>query len=590
MPLDTFFLTALAGELDEALRGARIDKIHQPSEREALFSLRGPNGAARLLIAAGGGTPRAHITAIPRENPRSAPMFCMLLRKYLTSARLRAVRQTPLERILEFEWDTQDEMGVPSVKRLVVELMGRNSNIALVAEDARVLDSLRRGGLDSPRPIQAGLFYRPPESPSDAPKTDPLSVTREGFDALLEAHRDSKPEDFLMNAFSGFSPLLAREIALEDGGSGLAERFFAHMDLVREKRFAPYLLRGADGTPKDFYYAPLRQYGSLYTCERFDGTFSQLLDVVCTEKEKAARLVQRVADLRKLAGNHCARLRKKLVLQAQTLEESKDRERFRQYGDLLMANLHRSEEARGRKSLTVDNFYGEPGDTADIPLEEAKNLQQNAAWFYTKYRKLKNAASAVAGQMETARADLEYWESVLESLMRVTCQSDIDEIRAEIAPAKMPAKPGKKPPKAEKAAKAQVYRSSEGILFRVGRNNRQNDELTMRQAGKNDIWLHAQKVPGCHVVIDTSEGGWSSAGGRSSATPPDSQTLLEAATAAALFSAASENPKVAVDYTRVKHVKKPPGAKPGMVIYHEFQTIIVKPDRELISKLSNNDK
>ncbi|MCL2031130.1 MAG: NFACT family protein [Oscillospiraceae bacterium] len=584
MPIDAFFLTALAGELDETLRGARADKIHQPSDCELLIALRGPNGAARLLIAAGGGTPRAHITAISRENPTHAPMFCMLLRKHLTSARLRAVRQVPLERILEFEWDTRDEMGVPSVKFLIVELMGRNSNIALAAEEEgnpsarRVLDCLRRGGLDSPRPIQAGMFYRPPEN-RDAGKADPLSVTREAFDRLREARRDAPPEDFLTGAFAGFSPLLAREITLEDGTGDLAGRFFAHTDRLRERRFAPYILRGADGAPKDFYSVPLRQYGSLYTCEAFDGTFSQLLDAVCGEKEQAARLGQCAAELRKPIKTQLARLRKKLLLQAQTLEESRDRERFRRWGDLLMANLHRMEEARGRKSITVDDFYGAPGDTADIPLDKTKNLQQNAAQYYTKYRKLKHAASAVAAQMEAARADLGYWESVSEALSRAESRSEIDEIRGEILPEKLRAKPGRRPPKADVPAKAQLYISSEGVPFRVGRNNRQNDELTTRQAGRNDIWLHAQKVPGCHVVIDTSGG-----------TPPGDQTLLEAATAAALYSAAAENPKAAVDYTRVKHVKKPPGAKPGMVIYHEFQTILVKPDQELIKNLLKNDK
>lgn len=569
MPIDAFFLTALAGELDETIRGARVDKIHQPSDSEVLMAMRGPTGSFRLLIVAGGGTPRVHLTEVSRENPSAAPMFCMLLRKYLTSARVKAVRQIPMERILEIDWDTQDEMGIPSVKKLVIELMGRNSNIALVAEDGRVLDCLRRGGLDSPRPIQAGLFYRAPDAPA---KSNPLSVMPGEFARMWQARQGTdRPEDFLMNTFTGVSPVLAREIALEP--DALDKRFFAHIDAIRKIKFAPYILRELNGTPKEFYYSPLAQYGALYDVQQFDGTFSQLLDAVCGEKERTVQLGQRVSDLRKMAKNGLTRVEKKIGLQEQTLSESRDRERFRRFGDLLMANVHKSDETRGKKYIEVEDFYGDTGDTARIPLDETKSLQQNAAQYYSKYRKLKNAESMVTEQLAAARAELAYWESVLEELSRVTSQKDIDEIREELVPEKRAsAKVQKKP----KALKAQSYISSEGIPFRAGRNNRQNDELTMRQASKNDIWLHVQKLPGCHVVIDTSGG------------VPGDQTLLEAATVAAVYSQGADSPKTTVDYTQIKHVKKPPGAKPGMVIYHEFKTIIVKPDRSLAESLKES--
>ncbi|MDR1736163.1 MAG: NFACT family protein [Oscillospiraceae bacterium] len=583
MPVDALFLSALTAELNGAIIGARVDKIHQPSESEVLFSLRGAGGTHKLLISAGGGVPRIHLTAIPYENPQSAPMFCMLLRKYLTSARLRAVRQVPFERIVELEWDTQDEMGVPSVKRLIAELMGRNSNLALVAEDGRVLDCIRRTGLESPRPIQAGLFYKAPDAPD---KTDPLGVTPGEFDRLfseyaaLHAYQTAPSdinrvhEEFLIDTFSGISPILAREIALD--GEEMPERFFRYAEDARQGRLQPYIFT-QNGIPKEFYCFGLNQYGKLYEASRFDGGFSELLDAVCGERERAARLNQKVASLRKTAQNNCRRIRKKILLQEQTVEESLQRERFRRYGDLLMANLHRAAEARGKKSIEVEDFYGEAGEKAQIELDETKNLQQNAAQYYVRYRKLKNAEAMTKAQLSASRGELEYWESVAEELSRVTCQRDIDEIREELAPPTPARKQGAKPGKQrKKAAEPQRFISSAGIPFRAGRNNRQNDELTMRAAGKGDIWLHAQKIPGCHVVIDASGG------------MPDEQTLLEAAAVAAVYSQASESTKVAVDYTRVKHVKKPPGAKPGMVIYSEFKTVLVRPDKELAQRLADN--
>ena len=561
MPLDTFFLTALTEELERELIGSRIDKIHQPGDNEIILALRGLQGNNRLLITLGT-SPRLHLTTQARENPAKAPMFCMLLRKYLTSARLKSLRQWPLERIVEMEWETQDEMGIPSVKKLMVELMGRNANLALIAEDGRVLDCIRRQGLESPRPIQSGLFYHAPESPD---KTDPLTVTESAWDELSQGQEGRKSEDFLMDTFHGLSPILAREIA-QDGWGELKERFFSLADDISAGRFAPTLLIKEDGTPKEYYMLPLKQYGSLYTAAPFVGSFSQMLDQVCTGGEMAAILRQKVSGLQKMTKNNLERLRKKLVLQEQSLKDAQQREKYRRWGDLLMANLHLTE--RG-SSIEVEDFYGEPGDKALIPLDVAKTLQQNAAGYYKTYRKQKNAESMITAQMEAAREELSYWESVQEELARVKSESDIADIREELTPAKLKSHKQKRP----KPAQPQKYVSSTGIPFRAGRNNRQNDELTLHLAGKNDLWLHAQKIPGCHVVIDTTMG------------PPDEQTIFEAATVAALYSQAASSPKVPVDYTRVRQVKKPNGAKPGMVIYHEFKTILVEPDAALEARL-----
>lgn len=297
----------------------------------------------------------------------------------------------------------------------------------------------------------------------------------------------------------------------------------------------------------------------------FDGSVSEKMDTLYTLRDQEEQLAQKTSALVKSAKNSRDKLIKKTGYLRQELFDAQNREHLREKADLLMANLHNVE--RGAESVTVEDFYHDCA-LLTIRLDPAKTPQQNAAAFYKSYTKQKNAEAAVTGQLELAQRDIEYWESVLEQLSRVTCERDIEEIRDELTPRKASQK-GKTP----KVSQPLRFRSSEGFIFRAGRNNRQNDLLTMRLANRNDIWLHTQKIPGCHVVIETN------------GTAPGERTLFEAATVAAWYSQAKTSPKVPVDYTSVKYVKKPPGARPGMVIYERFQTLLVEPDEELAKQL-----
>lgn len=550
MPLDAVCLSALASELNSRLYGARVDKIVQPSKDEVHLIMRGQEGGLRLLLSASAQHPRAHITKITRENPAVPPMFCMLLRKHLTGARFAGVRQPSMERVLIFIWDAADDMGEPVQKQLVCELMGRHANIILVGADGRIIFCLRRVDyeMSEKRQVLPGLFYHLPPTQG---KIDPMSLTEDQLSGVF-AEVGTPDEKWLLNTFEGLSPLICRELAYE----GLPWSFFRLLEDIKVSKFLPAALE-ENGEMKDFSFREIRQYGNLYAVNTDFESFSDMLDSFYTRRDIRSQMNQRVSSLMKLAVNQRDRLVRKLKLQAEELEEAKDRERLREYGDLLMANLNKA--VRGMKSVRVTDFYHPEQAETDIKLDEQKSPQQNAAKYYKDYTKAKNAEESLSGQIIRGEQELAYWESVIEELSRVSSEKEFEEIREELTPSR-----SKKKVK-EKAALPQRFISSEGIVFYAGRNNRQNDQLTMKMASKNDIWMHAQKIPGCHVIIDTSNGH------------PGEITLLEAAAAAAYYSQGKNSPKVAVDYTSVKYVKKPGGAKPGMVIYDKFKTILVKP-------------
>ncbi|MDR0326338.1 MAG: NFACT family protein [Oscillospiraceae bacterium] len=553
MPVDAFAVTALAMELSVALEGGRVDKIHMPSKFEVHLSGRALRGPFRLLLSIHPQRARAHLTAVSRENPPSPPMFCMLLRKHLSNGRFAGLRQPHLERVLHFHWDAADEMGMVSRKTLVIEMIGRHSNLILVDAEGRVIDCLRRVDTEmSPnRPVLPGLFYRDPPGQG---KADPTAVTEEEFLAL---HRLKPPgmadDEWIGKTFTALSPNLCRDIAKGANNSdSLLSRFYEVISYIKENSFTPYIIKNG----ADFFSLPLKTVPQ----EKYDGTFSQILDSLYTLRDRTEHLTQRASALTKTAKNTRDKLARKIGLLKQEQLDAQNREHLRARADLLMANLHRIE--RGADSVTVEDFYN-GGKPASLKLDPAKSPQQNAAALYKAYAKAKNAEAALRAQIVQAERDAEYWDSVLDQLSRVTGERDLDEIREEIKPDRQVR--GKTP----KVSQPMRFRSSDGTVFRAGRNNRQNDLLTMRLASKNDIWLHTQKIPGCHVVIET--GG----------AEPSERSIAEAAAVAAWFSAAKTSPKVPVDYTAVKYVKKPPGAKPGMVIYDRFKTVLVEPDEGL---------
>ena len=560
MPLDSIFVTALAAELSGTLEGSRIDKVFMPSADEVHFTAHGPAGKFRLLINGGTLHPRVHLTDISRENPAAPPMFCMLLRKHMTGGRFVKLYQPPLERVICLTWECADEMGGLSHKTVVCEMMGRHSNIILVDAEGRISDCLRRvdSEMSEQRPVLPGLFYALPPKQD---KNDPFAVTEREFAQML-AHKppDKPPVDWLLDTFAGLSPLVCRHLAAAP--DMISERFFELASRVGRRDFSPCVLL-KEGEPKDFCALPITA-APLETA-LWEGTLSALLDSVYTTGDNASRLRQRAQGMVKTAENNRDRLLRKIALQEAELAAARDRERLREQGDLLMANMHLIE--KGQSAVTVENFYHPEQAQITIPLDPARSPHQNATRFYKAYAKAKNAEAVLGEQIERARTDAEYWESVIEQLLRVTGERDLEEIREELHPARQVK--GRQP----KLSLPHCFVSSEGVRFFAGRNNRQNDLLTLKTAAKSDTWLHTQKIPGCHVVIENT------------GTPIGEQTIFEAATVAAFFSKAKNSPKVPVDYTLVKNVKKPPGAKPGMVIYSRFQTMLVQPDGELVRRL-----
>lgn len=579
MPLDAIFLSGLREELEPVLLGARIDKIQQPERDTVLLTLR---SREKLLLSANTNRPRIHLTRASFDQPAQPPMFCMLLRKHLTGGRIAAITQPPAERSLDIALDCTDEMGIPCQKHLILELMGRNSNLILTGPDGRIIDCLRRVDFEmsEQRQVLPGLFYHEP------PRQDrliPGQTDREQIARLLALVDSPKKLDkWLLETFAGLSPLIARELCYGFCGETEAdildlerERLTAY--LAQELSFSegkrPVLLSLENGKPKDFSYRSICQYGS-YLYQQEMESFSALLDAFYTETDRADRMRQKSQTLRKTLTNLHDRAVRKLELQKKELAATQDREHLRRLGDIVTANLHAIE--RGQLVLRAVDFYDEEMKEIEIPLKPDLSPQQNAAKFYKDYAKAKTAEKMLTQQIQRGALEAEYLAAVLESLNRVENERDLSEIRTELEEGGYlrPAERKKSPKNGKPAAvRPLAFRSSEGFPIYVGRNNRQNDQLTFKIARKDDLWLHVQKFHGAHVVI-------ASGGGEL----PD-ETVTEAAMLAAFYSEASAGQNVPVDVTPVRFLKKPNGAKPGMVVYERYRTVIVTPDPTLPERL-----
>ncbi len=579
MAFDAFFLKAVLDELREKALGARVDKLHQPSRDTLLLLLRCQHGREKLLIAANPAAPRLHFTTASPENPAEPPMFCMLLRKHLSGARLSGISQPAMERLAVFTFDCTDEMGYPVEKRLVAELMGRTCNIYLLGPDGRILDCLRRVGLDeSKRPALPGLTYREPEAVG---KTDPTGLNAEDYVNLLAAPGADVLADRLMDSLGGLSPLVCREAALFAAGDTDARLEALEIPVVAEKLALffgehlahpkPYYFAQGD-TIKQFAFCPIRQYGDCGEA----ASFTELMDKFYILRDRRDAMRQKSQAVRKTVSNLVTRLTRKLAIQEKELAATQDRERLRQLGDILTANLHRI--TKGQTVIRCQDFYDENMGEIDIPLSPILSPQQNAGKFYKDYTRMKNAEKELTYQMELARQEREYLQSVLEELSRADTEAELEEIKAELqAGGYLKADAGKRKMKQSKLPPMR-FESTDGYPIYVGRNNRQNDELTFKSARKDDLWLHASKVHGSHVII--------ACGG---VTPPD-DTITQAAQLAAHYSEAVGGQNIAVDMTAVKQVKKIPGGKPGMVIYHSYQTVIANPYPDIVVDALNAEK
>ena len=581
MAFDAYFLSAVLDEIRQKATGARVEKVHQPGRDTVILLLRCEHGREKLLFAPNPAAPRLHLTTSNPENPDQPPMFCMLLRKHLSGARLAEISQPPMERAATFVFDCTDEMGYPVQKKLVAELMGRTCNLYLLGPDGRIIDCLRRIGLDetSKRPALPGLMYQEPECIT---KTDPRSLEQKDYTNILCKPGADVLADRLMDELGGLSPLICREAALFAAGDTQARIDERYAEEIAEKLYlffhehlnhpAPYFYAQADGTPKQFAFCPIREYGGCQQAE----SFTALLDNYYIVRDRKDAMRQKSQALRKTVTNLCQRITRKLAIQEKELAATFDRERHRQLGDIVTANIHRI--IKGQSILEAEDFYDEEMKTIEIPISPILSPQQNAAKFYKDYARMKNAEKELTRQMELGEQELHYLKSVLEELNRAETDAELEEIRQELHAGGYVRMDGAKKRMKQSKVQPMRFESTDGYPIYVGRNNRQNDELTFKLARKDDIWLHAQKVHGSHVII--------SCGG----TKPPDDTITQAAQLAAFYSESTGGQNIAVDVTPVKQVKKVPGAKPGMVIYHTYNTVIVNPYKDIFVDPLNAEK
>lgn len=588
MPLDAICLRAVTNELDRALAGCRVEKVYQPDRDELVLQTRGAGGARRLLLSIAAGAPRVHFIEVARENPAAPPMFCMLLRKHIQGAKIAAVRQPAVERMLVIELDTTDELGVARRKQLVCELMGKHSNVILCGEDGRIIDALRRvdGDLSGKRQVLPGLFYRMPPAQD---KRDPFTLSGAGLAAALdEADGEQTLDRFLLTTLLGFSPLLCRELSFRATGDAakpvaqltdgerlrLGQVYDDFVAFIEQERWQPYLLtKNEDGAVFDFSFLPVTQYEGLLSVTRMD-SFSALLAAFFEKKGQAEHMARRAADLHKTVVNARDRLARKLAAQQKELDATQNRAQYKRMGELITANLYQL--TKGMNKAQVVDYYDETCPTVEIALDVRLTPQQNAQRYFKLYAKAKTAEEVLTEQLRQGRGDLEYLESVIVLLDEAESERDLAQLREELTQTGVLSARqgrGKKQRAKPAAAKPFYYRTSDGFAVFAGKNNLQNDLLTLKTALKSDIWFHTQKIHGSHVIL-VSDGR----------TPTD-RAMTEAAMIAAYHSKARHSSRVPVDYTPVRQVKKPAGAKPGMVIYHVYQTAYVTPDEAAIEKL-----
>lgn len=584
MALDAIAVCALTAQLKAETVSSKIDKIHQPEKDEITIYLRSRQGNARLLISASSANPRVHFLNSAKSNPITAPNFCMLLRKHLTGGKIIDVTQYRFERIMDFHIECYTEMGDLTVKHLIAEIMGRHSNIILTDCEYKILDSIKHIDLltSSVRQILPGLTYEP-VPPQD--KLNPLSVTEEQIKkTVFECEAEISPSKFIMTAFDGFSPVNAREISYEALGGDEAKlcsmseneknalylTLVKYFEKIRKGEFSPCIISDKL-RPVDFSAFEIRQYGETVQTKICQSISDAVSEFYYT-RDSAERKKQKSAGLTRTVTNNIERCVKKISLLNKTLNDAKDRDKHKIYGDLINANLYRIET--GAKYAEVENFYSESMEKVRISLDEALSPQANAQRYYKKYTKAKVAAVEAKKQLELAEAELKYLESVLSNLSIAENEQDLNALKDELAEGGYIVKKGSGKRKMQTKSAPLHFVSSDGFDIYVGKNNVQNDTLTLKFANSSDLWFHTKNFAGSHTVIKF--------GIDKNVTE---RTVFEAATLAATYSSAKSSSNVPVDCTEIKNVKKPNGAKPGMVIYENYRTLYVDPDEEMAKKL-----
>lgn len=579
MALDGLFLTKIKDELLSKAVGLRVDKVNQPTRDEIILNLRGKGCNYKLLLCVRADSPRVHFTSHNIDNPPVPPMFCMLLRKHLTGAMIKNIRQHENDRILFIDFDATNEIGDRVELSICIEIMGKYSNLILISGE-KIIDSVKRVDCltSSVRQILPGLDYRL------APQQDKMSLESEDISAVLGrvlSYENKHLSSAVIGTIQGVSPIVSREIACRVCGDDIAVSELTQEQIKNLENILKtikcnlhtcpkaYMLVEKNGKPKDISHIDITQYGDLLKVKEYDSC-SELLDDFYYERDRICRINHRAHELIKLLNNLIERTVRKLALQREELKQCEDKDQLKLYGELILANLYRLE--KGVNFYEVENYY-DNCNIIKIPCNPALSPTENQKKYYKEYRKAQTAEKMLAELIVNAEQEVTYLESVLDELSRADTDSEISAIRLELQTAGYIKNIKGKKQKPPKELPPIEFRSSDGFKILVGRNNAQNEKLSLKTASKSDMWLHTQKIPGSHVVI-FGEGREIS-----------DEAIEQAAVIAAYHSKAKDSSLVPVDYTRAKELKKPSGGKTGMVIYHEYWTIIVNPDKELVDKL-----
>ncbi len=583
MAFDSGMLYAILREINLRAKDAKLEKIQQPQKDEIVITLHSAISRenVRLAINAGANNPKIGFTDMQKENPAAAPMLCMLLRKQLSGGRFIEARQVGFDRIAELEFLCKDEMGFPVKRIIIVEIMGKYSNLLLTDENKKIITAMKLIDFSTSRmrQILPGMTY---EMPPSQDKADIFTISENELSVKLSAASSSMLlSKFILQSFLGISPLVSRELAYRAThsidtlvGDTLTEKLFLAIKEFRRifetADFTPTIIYDESGKPVEFCFMNILQYGSSVKTEIFD-SFKELLDVYFEKRDLADKIKQRGQDIIKLVNNATSRLAKKIEVQQEELRECAEGETYKLFGDLITANLYMLQ--RGGSSVRLVNYYSENCEEVEIELDKRLSPAQNAQWYYKKYNKCKNAKRYLTEQIEFAKNELSYLESVSQALKSAETESDLAEIRIELSKSGYASrihslKNAKVPP-----SKPMEFITHGGYRVLCGKNNTQNDILTFKTASKGDIWFHVKGAPGSHVVLFCN------------GEEPPERDYTEAAVIAATFSGVGERGQVPVDYTRVKNIKKPPASKPGFVTYSTNYTAYVSPSEDLCSRL-----
>ncbi len=572
MPFDAVFLKSMTSEINKICLGGKIDKINMPERDRVIITVRTLGKNEKLLLCANANHPRVQMTEVSYDNPDVPPMFCMLLRKHITGGKITEITQLSFERAIKFSFSVTNEFLERETKSLVLEILGRQSNIILLDSEDRIIDSLKKVSYNenASRQVMPGAKYKLPDSMN---KLDPFLNESAIREKVLSDKSSLSADKLLMAYVMGLSPLLSREIAYRSKVSDISSFEMSDSEkqqliktlfsFLNAEKSANMLI--GDKGPKDYSVCEIEQYGDKYRSKEYND-FSSLLDEYFSADERREILKSKSAELSRYINSTVDKISKKLVNQQEELSESKDREKYKIYGELITANIHMIEKGASKCSLV--NYYDENLDMIEVPLDPKISAAKNAQKYFKKYQKLKTAEEMLGSQIENGKAELEYFEKLSAQLELVQSPEEIDDIKNELIELGYLRRPsGTK--KKQKPSHPHHFVTKNGFDIYIGRNNLQNDYLTHKFAAKNDYWLHALNLTGSHVILVTN------------GKEVSDDDIVEAAEYAAYFSSGRGEEKVPVTYTPAKFVKKPNGAKPGFVIYSTSYTVYVSGNKKI---------